>query len=198
MHQGAVSEDCLYLNLWTPAHPAAARLPVLVFLHGGAFTQGSVSVPLYDGAALARRDLIVVTINYRLGAFGFLAHPALTQESDHHASGNYGLMDQLAALRWVRANIAAFGGDSNRVTIAGQSAGAICAYLLTGLAPGEGTVPARHHRKRAGRSDNIRDSQFDTTCRGAEGRREVRCGPRCRDGRATACTPGRSRSATTG
>ena len=131
MHHGAVSEDCLYLNLWTPSHSAADRLPVLVFIHGGAFTEGSVSVPLYDGAALARQKLVVVTINYRLGAFGFLAHPALTQESAHHASGNYGLMDQVAALRWVHTNIAAFGGDPNRVTIAGQSAGAMSAYLLT-------------------------------------------------------------------
>jgi para-nitrobenzyl esterase len=88
-------------------------------------------VPIYDGAALARRKLIVVTINYRLGAFGFLAHPALAQESEHHASGNFGLMDQVAALRWVRDNIAAFGGDPSRVTIAGQSAGAMSAYLLT-------------------------------------------------------------------
>jgi para-nitrobenzyl esterase len=88
-------------------------------------------VPLYDGAALARRRLVVVTINYRLGVFGFLAHPALTQESEHHASGNYGMMDQVAALRWVHVNVAAFGGDPNRVTIAGQSAGALSAYLLT-------------------------------------------------------------------
>ena len=131
MHHGAVSEDCLYLNLWTPAHSAGERLPVLVFIHGGAFSEGSVSVPLYDGAALARRKLVVITINYRLGVFGFLAHPALTQESAHHASGDYGLMDQVAALRWVHANVAAFGGDPNRVTIAGQSAGALSAYLLT-------------------------------------------------------------------
>jgi para-nitrobenzyl esterase len=131
MHHGAVSEDCLYLNLWTPAHAPTDRLPVLVFIHGGSFTEGSVSVPLYDGAALARRRLIVVTINYRLGALGFLAHPALSAESPHHASGNYGLMDQVAALRWVRANVAAFGGDPNRVTIAGQSAGAMSVDLLT-------------------------------------------------------------------
>jgi para-nitrobenzyl esterase len=131
MHHGPVSEDCLYLNLWTPAHAATDRLAVLVFIYGGGFTEGSVSVPLYDGTALARRNLIVVTINYRLGAFGFLAHPALTQESAHHASGNYGLMDQVAALRWVQANIAAFGGDPTRVTISGQSAGAMSAYLLT-------------------------------------------------------------------
>jgi para-nitrobenzyl esterase len=131
MHHGPVSEDCLYLNLWTPTHSAAERLPVLVFIYGGGFTEGSVSVPLYDGTALARRNLIVVTINYRLGALGFLAHPALTQESARHASGNYGLMDQVAALRWVHANIATFGGDPSRVTLCGQSAGAMSAYLLT-------------------------------------------------------------------
>jgi para-nitrobenzyl esterase len=135
MHHGPVSEDCLYLNLWTPARAAAARLPVLVFIYGGGFSEGSVSVPLYDGVELARSNLIVVTINYRLGAFGFLAHPALTQESPHRASGNYGMMDQVAALRWVHANIAAFGGDPARVTISGQSAGAMSAYLLT-VAPG--------------------------------------------------------------
>jgi para-nitrobenzyl esterase len=131
MHHGAVSEDCLYLNLWTPVHSGTDRLPVLVFLHGGSFTEGSVSVPLYDGTALARRRLVVVTINYRLGALGFLAHPALSAESPHHASGNYGLMDQVAALRWVRTNIAAFGGDPDRVTLAGQSAGAMSVDLLT-------------------------------------------------------------------
>ena len=131
LHHGAVSEDCLYLNLWTPAHASGERLPVLVFIHGGSFTEGSVSVPLYDGTALARRRLVVVTINYRLGALGFLAHPALAAESPHQASGNYGLMDQVAALRWVQGNVAAFGGDPSRVTIAGQSAGAMSVDLLT-------------------------------------------------------------------
>jgi len=131
MHHGPVSEDCLYLNLWTPAHRSARSLPVLVYIYGGGFSEGSISVPLYDGAALARHQVVVVTINYRLGALGFLAHPALTDESSHHASGNYGLLDQVAALRWVRSNIAAFGGDARRVTIAGQSAGALSVYLLT-------------------------------------------------------------------
>jgi len=130
-HLGPTAEDCLYLDIWTPAAATGRQLPVLVFIHGGAFMSGSVSVPLYDGAALARMNLIVVTINYRLGVLGFLAHPALTQESEHHVSGNYGLLDQVAALRWVHANIAAFGGDPGRVTISGQSAGAISAYLLT-------------------------------------------------------------------
>lgn len=138
MHHGAVSEDCLYLNVWTPTQAAGKNLPVLVFVHGGGFTQGSIDVPLYDGAALAHHGVIVVTLNYRLGALGFLAHPALTQESAHHASGNYGLMDQLAALRWVHANIAAFGGDPGKITLSGQSAGAISVYLLTAAPQAKG------------------------------------------------------------
>jgi para-nitrobenzyl esterase len=131
MHAGAVSEDCLYLNVWSAAHHSGPSRPVLVYIYGGGFSEGSSTVPIYDGTALARRNLIVVTLNYRLGALGFLAHPGLTQESAHHASGNYGLLDQVAALRWVHDNIQAFGGDPHRVTIVGQSAGAISAYLLT-------------------------------------------------------------------
>jgi para-nitrobenzyl esterase len=118
--QGAVAEDCLYLNVWAPSERRAQ--PVLVWIHGGAFTTGSGSVPIYDGAALAREGIVVVTINYRLGALGFLAHPELTKEAG--ASGNYGLLDAIAALRWIEKNIGAFGGDPHRVTIAGQSAGA--------------------------------------------------------------------------
>jgi para-nitrobenzyl esterase len=131
MHQGGVSEDCLYLNVWTTAEDAVARHPVLVYLHGGGFGEGSGSVAVYDGDALARKGLVVVTVNYRLGVLGFLAHPELTAESEHAASGNYGLLDQVAALRWVRDNVAVFGGDPDNVTIAGQSAGAIAVYLLT-------------------------------------------------------------------
>ena len=118
-----VSEDCLYLNVWRPA-AAARRLPVLVWIHGGAFLGGSGAVPIYDGAALAGRGAVIVTINYRVGPFGFLAHPELSAESAQHTSGNYGLLDQIAALRWVQRNIGAFGGDARNVTIAGQSAGA--------------------------------------------------------------------------
>jgi len=129
MAHGAISEDCLYLNVWT-TRPRAARQPVYVFLHGGGFNEGSGSVPAYDGEGLARKGLVVVTINYRLGAFGFLAHPELTKSSPHHTSGNYGLLDQIAALQWVRDNIAAFGGDPTRVTIAGQSAGGISVLQL--------------------------------------------------------------------
>lgn len=116
-----VSEDCLLLNVWKPAG-ARRKLPVLVYIHGGAFAGGAGHVPIYDGAALARRGMVVVTINYRVGVFGFLAHPGLTAE--HDGSGNFGLLDQVAALRWVRANAARFGGDPARVTIAGESAGA--------------------------------------------------------------------------
>jgi para-nitrobenzyl esterase len=131
MHQGEYSEDCLYLNVWTAGRDAARTRPVLVWIYGGAFTGGSSAVALYDGEALARKGLVVVTFNYRVGVLGFLAHPELTRESKFHASGNYGLLDQIAALRWVQTNIAAFGGDPRRVTIGGQSAGAASVHILT-------------------------------------------------------------------
>jgi para-nitrobenzyl esterase len=118
-----VSEDCLYLNIWTPAKTGKELLPVLVYFYGGGFVAGDGSEFRYDGESMARRGIVSVTINYRLGVFGFLAHPELTQESPHHASGNYGLMDQTEALRWVHKNIASFGGNPENVTIAGESAG---------------------------------------------------------------------------
>jgi para-nitrobenzyl esterase len=125
------SEDCLYLNVWTPAKSYDERLPVMVWIHGGGFVGGSGSDPKFDGTRLARKGVVIVTINYRLGVFGFLAHPDLTKESPHHASGNYGLMDQLYALRWVQENISSFGGDPHHVTIFGESAGATSiGYLL--------------------------------------------------------------------
>lgn len=127
---GRMSEDCLFLNLWTPARSPADRLAVMVWIHGGGCTTGSGAMSYYNGEALARRGVVVVTVNYRLGPFGFLAHPLLAQESPHHVSGNYGLLDQIAALKWVRRNIAAFGGDPNRVTIFGESAGALCVCRL--------------------------------------------------------------------
>lgn len=127
---GPTSEDCLYLNVWTPAHSASERLPVLVWIYGGGFVNGSASMPLYWGDRLARRGVVVVTVAYRVGAFGFLAHPELTRESPNATSGNYGLMDQVAALRWVQHNIAAFGGDPGQVTIAGQSAGSMSVSIL--------------------------------------------------------------------
>jgi para-nitrobenzyl esterase len=124
------SEDCLYLNIWDPARDAHASLPVIVWIYGGGFFNGSAAMPLYWGDRLARKGAIVVTFGYRLGPFGFLAHPGLTAESPHHSSGNYGLEDQIAALKWVQRNIQAFGGDPARVAIAGQSAGAASASIL--------------------------------------------------------------------
>jgi para-nitrobenzyl esterase len=125
-----MSEDCLYLNVWTPAHGESGRLPVLVYFYGGGFVGGDGSEPRYDGASLARRGIVTVTVNYRLDVFGFLALPALAEESPRHAAGNYGLLDQAAALRWVRRNIAAFGGDPARVTIGGESAGSMSVSAL--------------------------------------------------------------------
>jgi para-nitrobenzyl esterase len=126
----SVSEDCLYLNVWAP--PDARLLPVMVWIHGGGFVGGSGANVTYDGRRLAELGVVVVTINYRVGVFGYLAHPGLTRESDAGACGNYGLLDQMAALRWVRENIAAFGGDPANVTAFGESAGATSiSYLLT-------------------------------------------------------------------
>lgn len=122
------SEDCLYLNVWAPAK--AARLPVLVWIHGGGFFGGTAADPLFDGSNLAKRGAVIVTLNYRLGVFGFFAHPELTAESPDKASGNQGIEDQIAALQWVKKNIAAFGGDPGRVTIVGESAGAESVALL--------------------------------------------------------------------
>jgi para-nitrobenzyl esterase len=127
--QGDISEDCLFLNVWTPAH-ASGRLPVLLWIHGGGFNSGSGSIPIYDGKALAARGIVVVTINYRVGVFGFLAHPDLTREAGTGPNANFGLQDMIAALKWVRANIAAFHGDPARVTIAGQSAGSMAVHDL--------------------------------------------------------------------
>ena len=130
-----MSEDCLYLNVWTPARTAREKLPVLVYVFGGGFRAGDGSEPRYDGENLAARGLVVVTLNYRLGVFGFFAHPELTAESPYKASGNYGVQDQAAALAWLKANIAAFGGDPNRITIAGESAGSrsVSALMLSPL-----------------------------------------------------------------
>lgn len=118
-----MDEDCLYLNVWTAAKAAAEKRPVMVFIYGGGFDHGSGTEKYYWGDDLAHKGAVVVTFDYRVGVLGFLAHPELARESDRNASGNYGLMDQIAALEWVRRNIAAFGGDPNRVTIFGQSAG---------------------------------------------------------------------------
>lgn len=133
-----VSEDCLYLNIWTPAKSPDAALPVMVWIYGGGFSSGSASMPIFNGEHLARHGVLVVSIAYRVGPMGFLALPALSAESGHRVSGNYGLLDQLAALRWVRSNIAAFGGNPHRVTIFGESAGAISVSILAASPLGHG------------------------------------------------------------
>ncbi len=134
----APSEDCLYLNVWTPAKSAGERHPVILWTYGGGFTSGAGSEPRYDGEALARKGVVFVTYNYRLGVFGFLAHPDLEKESPHHTSGDYAMMDMQAALRWVQKNISAFGGDPQRVTIDGESAGAIMVAAMVGSPEGKG------------------------------------------------------------
>jgi len=126
----ASQEDCLYLNVLTPEWPVKTPLPVMLWLHGGANTGGTASSSLYKDGTLQKHGVVLVTVNYRLGVFGFLAHPELTAESAHHSSGNYALMDQIAALQWVHDNIAKFGGDANNVTVFGQSAGALDTGLL--------------------------------------------------------------------
>jgi para-nitrobenzyl esterase len=130
MTHNEISEDCLSLNVWTAAKSAREKRPVYVYIYGGGFSEGSGAVPVYDGEGLARKGIVVVTFNYRLGVLGFLAHPELTKESPNHASGNYGLLDQIAALRWVQNNIKAFGGDPACVTIGGQSAGGMSVHSM--------------------------------------------------------------------
>jgi para-nitrobenzyl esterase len=134
----AESEDCLYLSVWTPAASAAARLPVMFWIHGGGFFSGASDEGRHEGSTLASKGVVIVEINYRLGLMGFLSHPELTAESPTKTSGNYGLLDQVAALQWVKTNIAAFGGDPNMVTIFGESAGslAVSALMASPLAKG--------------------------------------------------------------
>src|SRR5579859_1123232 len=134
------SEDCLYLNVWTPKASAEAKLPVMVWIYGGGFQAGATSEPRQDGEALAHRGVVIVSMNYRLGIFGFFSHPELTKESAHHASGNYGLLDQVAALEWVRKNIAAFGGDPENVTIFGESAGSFSVSALMASPRSKGLI----------------------------------------------------------
>jgi para-nitrobenzyl esterase len=128
----ARAEDCLYLNVWTSASSATDRRPVMLWIYGGGFTGGSGGLAWYDGENLASKGPVIVTMNYRLGSLGFFAHPELAKESGHNASGNYGMMDAIAALQWVKKNISAFGGDPNNVTIAGESAGAMMVGALVG------------------------------------------------------------------
>lgn len=135
---GNLSEDCLYLNVWTPAKTEKEKLPVFVWIYGGGFSSGSAACAVYDGEEMAKEGIVFVSFNYRVGVFGFLAHPELSKESEHKVSGNYGLLDQIAALQWVQKNITAFGGDPEKVTIAGQSAGSmsVCALVTSPLAKG--------------------------------------------------------------
>ncbi|MGO8837016.1 MAG: carboxylesterase/lipase family protein [Limisphaerales bacterium] len=137
-HDDGPSEDCLYLNLWMPENPPPTNLPVMVWIHGGGFIAGSSSEPRQDAGNLSKKGVLVVSLNYRLGVFGFFAHPELTKESGHDASGNYGLLDQVAALKWVKENIAKFGGDPDNVTIFGESAGSssVSALMASPLARG--------------------------------------------------------------
>ncbi len=126
-----ISEDCLYLNVWSGAKDPSEKRPVIVYIYGGGFRSGGSGCPIYDGEAMAKKGIVFVSINYRVGVFGFLAHPELTQETEYKSSGNYALLDMVAALHWVRKNIQAFGGDPENVTIAGQSAGAFAVNFLT-------------------------------------------------------------------
>ena len=133
-----MSEDCLYLNVWTKAESAEANLPVMVWIHGGGWASGANSIPIYDGEQFALNEVVLVSVNYRMNAFGWMAHPALSSESPEGGSGNYGILDHIAALEWVRNNVAGFGGDPNNVTIFGESAGGGSVYslLATPLAKG--------------------------------------------------------------
>ncbi len=133
-----LSENCLYLNIWTPANPAKEKLPVFVWIYGGGFNSGSAACAVYDGEGMSKKGIVFVSINYRVGVLGFLAHPELSKESGNKVSGNYGLLDQIAALTWIKKNIEAFGGDPLKVTIAGQSAGSmsVCSLVASPLAKG--------------------------------------------------------------
>lgn len=153
MASGPIGEDCLYLNVWTPSASAATR-PVFVWFHGGGLVEGSGAIPIYDGTALAKKGVVVVTINYRLGIFGYFAHPDLTAEAAGRGASNFGYFDQIAALQWVQRNIAAFGGDPSRVTIGGQSAGAGSVHALTAspIARGLFTQAIAHSGSGVGRA----------------------------------------------
>lgn len=184
MVQNEASEDCLCLNVWTGAKAASEKRPALVWIHGGAFYEGSGEVLAYDGEELAKKGLVVVTINYRLGIFGFFTHPELTKESPNHASGNYGLLDCIAALQWVQKNIAAFGGDPNRVTIVGQSAGAMAVHALTASPSAKGLFHraiAESGSSVARRTRNLSDSEKEgvkwAETKGATSLRELRAKP---------------------
>ena len=143
-----LSEDCLYLNVWTPAKAAGDKLPVMVWIYGGAFAGGMTSIPTYDGTHLARKGVVLVSVAYRLGAFGFLADAELTRENGG-TSGNFGLEDMIAGLKWVKSNIAKFGGDPRRVTIFGESAGGIAVSMLCASPAAKGLFHGQSRRAAA-------------------------------------------------
>jgi para-nitrobenzyl esterase len=161
MTHGEISEDCLSLNIWTAAQSASEKRPVLVWIYGGANTEGSGMVPVYDGEGLASKGLVVVNFNYRVGVLGFLAHPELSKEAPSHASGNYGLLDQIAAVKWVHENIAGFGGDPDRITIAGQSAGGQAVHNLTASPLAKGTFHRAIIESSGGVARPLADAEAD-------------------------------------
>ena len=171
--QEQASEDCLFLNVWTAATNAGARLPVMVWIHGGGCTTGAGSQPSYDGTALARAGVVLVTINYRLGPFGYFAHPLLSKESPQGVSGNYGHLDQIAALQWVQKNIAAFGGDPHCVTIFGESAGAmsVCRLMVSPQAAGLFQRAIAERGGAYGRNKHLRETRLLQPSMEAEGER---------------------------
>jgi len=187
-HDAGPSEDCLYLNLWMPANPPSAKLPVMVWIYGGGYQAGATSEGRQDGGNLAKHDVIVVSMNYRLGIFGFFSHPDLAKESGHDSAGNYGLLDQLAALQWVQKNIAAFGGDPDNVTIFGESAGSfsVSALVASPLAKGlfqraigesgaylsNGTLPMKPHAE-----TEKRDVAYAKSALGTDSLAELRAKP---------------------
>ena len=170
---GRTDEDCLTLNVWTPAKDQNARLPVMIWLYGGSYVSGSASDPRCDGESFARKGVVVVTVNYRIGLLGFMAHPGLTKESAHRSSGNYGLLDTLAALGWVRRNIAAFGGDPERVTLFGVSRGCRLDLASSHVAARARLVPADDPAKPRGLSSVV-DARGGGG-RGIAARRRHRC-----------------------
>jgi para-nitrobenzyl esterase len=188
MTQGPIGEDCLFLNVWTPATSATARLPVMFWIYGGGFNEGSSSVAVYDGTELAKKGVVLVSLNYRVGPLGFFVHPELSKESEQHVSGNYGLLDQIAALQWVKRNIAAFGGDPAKVTIFGQSAGAISVVDLMRSPLAKGLFaraiaqsgPACCHPLRSARMSPRRSRGGRRAIRGVKGRTLARRAAVCR------------------
>lgn len=161
MTHGEISEDCLFVNIWTPAKSPSEKRPVFVYIYGGANTEGSGMVPVYDGEGLASKGLVVVNFNYRVGVLGFLTHPELSKEAPYHASGNYGLLDQIAAVKWVHENIAGFGGDPTRITVAGQSAGGQAVHNLTASPLAKGLFHRAIIESSGGASRPLADSEAD-------------------------------------